>query len=565
MNPGQLKAAGFSDAEVSEYAGLQKAGFSEAEIEAHYATPSPPPLVAAPPPPQSLLDRIKGGAKSIVQQSRPYLEGGGAALGGVLAAPAAIISGPFAPAVEAAGVAGGAMIGGQLQNVAEEIAGVKSIPGLVGRAKEIVNAAPEAITTGVSGPLIGRALSGGAKVVGKAALPLLGRIGGAGTGAVDTALRSGKNIKGFGLNPQTDFARAVRGEVSGEEIVDVVRGSLGQLQARRGAEYAKALSALPEVNVQAMGKVKNQIGGLLKRYRVERLPGGEVNFRHSPLSPKGAKDVTEIVNLVDGWGNHGADIRALTNELPKVARDEERVVIQGQIQKLVEEQKFEESVLGMDVLKRKLDNFYSESSDARQFVTALRNEVGNGITTAVPQYGEMTKKYAEATNMLNDIRRATGTRGNQNMTGRTAANATLTKLSDMMKKDVDFRRDLLGVLSEGSGGGDIQELIAGNLMSKYLPGSNLVLLGEGYAVLNHINPETLAVLAVSSPRVQAMFLQQFGRALAEFGPTTSKTLGYAIGHDAQKTSAPEKVNDAKAIAKKLSDLSDEDLMKMPWK
>ena len=49
---------------------------------------------------------------------------------------------------------------------------------------------------------------------------------------------------------------------------------------------------------------------------------------------------------------------------------------------------------GLDALKRRVDDFYSDSSQARGFVTAIKNTIKDTIVKNVPEYAEMTKGYA---------------------------------------------------------------------------------------------------------------------------------------------------------------------------
>lgn len=58
------------------------------------ASPPVAPVAPVASAPVAFSDRLREGVRSVVRNSRPYVEGAGMALGGVLAAPAAIASGP---------------------------------------------------------------------------------------------------------------------------------------------------------------------------------------------------------------------------------------------------------------------------------------------------------------------------------------------------------------------------------------------------------------------------------------------------------------------------------------
>ena len=68
---------------------------------------------------------------------RPVLEAGGLAAGAVLAAPAALAAGPFAPAVEAGAATLGYAAGAQLADIAESLLGVREPQTVIEEVKEI--------------------------------------------------------------------------------------------------------------------------------------------------------------------------------------------------------------------------------------------------------------------------------------------------------------------------------------------------------------------------------------------------------------------------------------------
>ena len=92
--------------------------------------------------------------EEIAAVARPVLEAGGLAVGGVLAAPAAIASGPFAPAVEAAGATLGYAAGAQLADVAESLLGVREPQSVIDEVQEI----PSDLIRGAKFELGGRSI-----------------------------------------------------------------------------------------------------------------------------------------------------------------------------------------------------------------------------------------------------------------------------------------------------------------------------------------------------------------------------------------------------------------------
>jgi hypothetical protein len=170
------------------------------------------------------------------------------------------------------------------------------------------------------------------------------------------------------------------------------------------------------------------------------------------------------------------------------------------------------TAVGLDTLKRQLDDFYSESSQARAFVADLRNTIRGVITKEVPEYGKMTAGYAEATKLIKDLETGLMTRKNA-MTGRVTADMTLRRLMSAMRDNFALRGELLEVLGE-QGGQDLPGQVAGYTMNSLMPrglaGTGPALVGQ--AAFATFNPKFWPVLAASSPRVQGEFLRYWGKA-----------------------------------------------------
>ena len=154
MDANQLKQAGFSDAEIGEYAKLQSAGFSDTEIQQHYAAnQTPSKWKTAGPQPTTFTDTlIRGG-----------LELGGMTAGAVLATP----SGP------AGIVAGGALgyAGGKtIADKREEMQGKKQQPDTLTRIGDTGKAVVEGAIMEMGGQVIGKGVQKAGKwLSGKAA------------------------------------------------------------------------------------------------------------------------------------------------------------------------------------------------------------------------------------------------------------------------------------------------------------------------------------------------------------------------------------------------------------
>jgi hypothetical protein len=443
--------------------------------------------------------------QTVSSYARPALEIGGAIGGGILAAPANII----APGVaEVAGTAGGYMLGKEAANKLDEFLGIVKYPGMAGTAQRIAESAPEAGVMGLSGPVVGKALEGTASLIGKAVKPLWGRITGAGTGSIDEAIQSGVKT-GITLNPftsKTDFDQAMRGNISGEDVVNNAKAALQKVKDLRSDAYQTSLAQISQnqapIDVSA---AKGPIKSLLDRYNIKPNPDGSVDISRVAMGKSGRDDIKDIIENISQWGTKPGD----------------------------------QTVVGLDTLKRQLDDFYSESSQARGFVTTLRNIVKAQITKNVPEYENMMTNYSQATTTIKDIEAGLMLR-KQGMSGRVVADQTLRRLLSSMKDNFALRKDLVEVLGN-QGGEDLSGQIAGYAMRSPVP---LGLAGTGPAIAVHaaaaklINPVFWPVVAASSPRLSGEFLRMVGKTMAEMkgvAPLAGQVMTYgAIGNKTPK-------------------------------
>lgn len=320
----------------------------------------------------------------------------------------------------------------------------------------------------MGGQVGGKVLQKGLEVVGKVAKPVLGRLSGAGTGAIEEALKGSK--------PFTD---AMRGKITGEEVVSAAQDALQTLRNSRGAAYREKLAEIGKSqNEIDVTSINSKLRDLMKQFRVKVSPEGELDFSSVAIGNKGRKDIKEMVETVWGWKD--------------------------------------KTPLGIDALKRYLGDFYSESSQARAFTTSITKEVTNTLEKQIPQYVEMTKPYAEATKIIKDIESGLMMR-KQGISGRITADQTLRRLTSAMRDNFELRRDLVNILGEQSGQ-DISGLTAGYSMSQVLPRGLMGIASvseAGLMLAKVISPKYLPILVASSPRVQGEFLRVYGKALKE--------------------------------------------------
>ena len=426
-------------------------------------------------------------AKVVAPYARPALELGGLTAGGIVGGAGGLPTGGVASvpgAVVGAGLGYG--LGRQAASALETYAGAKPPMGVGPAMVEAVKDVPTGAAMEMGGALGGKILQKGLEVGGKIAKPALGRISGLGIGHVEAALRGGEN-----------FIKGLKGELSGEEIIDAFQNSVKKIKEIRGADYQKALAdiAAKDTGVRTIGKpyegvkidlkpINLELRKLMESYRIKVTPDGELDFSHMAIGDKGRKDVEKMIEAVWNWKDN--------------------------------------SPLGVDALKRYLGDFYSESSQARAFTSSLYNSVKDTLTKAIPEYAEMTKGYSEASKVIQAIERGLMLK----QSGKIGGDQILRRLVSSMKDSSEMRRDLVRALGEGASE-DLQGLLAGYAGRAVLPvgmaGSPLVLIGE-IAIARFFNPKFWPILAVSSPRMQSEFLNLYGKALRE---TTGASLPVA--------------------------------------
>ena len=171
------------------------------------------------------------------------------------------------------------------------------------------------------------------------------------------------------------------------------------------------------------------------------------------------------------------------------------------------------SAAGLDILKKRIGVYTKQverGSPSEAFLTKLYKSLNDGLKDAIPGYSEMTKSYAEATQLIKDLESGLMLK-KQGMSGRVVADQTLRRLMSALKENFGLRGDLMETLSN-VGGQDISGQVAGYAMRDLLPGglggSAPFLLGEGIMV--YMNPKLWPIIAASSPRVASRFLRTYG-------------------------------------------------------
>ena len=171
----------------------------------------------------------------------------------------------------------------------------------------------------------------------------------------------------------------------------------------------------------------------------------------------------------------------------------------------------DDSPEGLDVLKQRVQDRYLSgegTKKADRFSTIVSNQIKNKIVAQVPEYAEMTRKYQQVTESINDISRVLKVGDDK------AKMTAMTRLQQTMRDNLSFRKDMLDNLEELSGM-DISASISGSALKSLVPkGMQGVILPSvvgGGAVAGGIGLSVLPLLLTASPRVIGEFAKVVGK------------------------------------------------------
>jgi len=175
------------------------------------------------------------------------------------------------------------------------------------------------------------------------------------------------------------------------------------------------------------------------------------------------------------------------------------------------------SPAGLDTLKKRLSQFKndippSETGGAKNFIQQLHDNVSNGLKENVPGYREMTKSYAEASDLIDEVKSTLSLKD-------TAREETaIKKLMSSMRDNNELRKDFVDLLSAESGQ-DITAKMAGSQLASLAPkGLAKTLFGPGLAAggtASALSPSSIPMLvtyiAASSPRLMGELTNILGQ------------------------------------------------------
>jgi hypothetical protein len=309
-----------------------------------------------------------------------------------------------------------------------------------------------------------------AKGVGKAGSQVLGASTGSGASSVEAGYQAGRT-------GSSAFTDAMRGKTNPDAIVNNVQDAVQTIANNRRSQY---LSALGNIKGQPasidISPVADTLSTQLKNFGVKVTPDGTLDFSRSSIANNGSAraDIQGVFDTLKNWGT----------------------------------QKGDRTAVGLDTLKKQLADFYSQSGSARAFVQAVKSKVSDILNKEVPGYGAMTSDYAKATQLLSDIKSATG------VGGKSSVDTVFTKLTSAMRGDKQMRLEVIREMTNAANTPDLEAKIAGINMQSLIPKG---LVGRGadmaaiFGALSHVfNPQFIPTILATSPRLMGEFVNSLG-------------------------------------------------------
>lgn len=310
----------------------------------------------------------------------------------------------------------------------------------------------------------------------------LGKVTGAGGESVKTAVITGANKFFGGQKEQADFRGAMTSNGGMSDVLQESQGALARLKSMRSQEYQSKLT-----------DIKGNKSSLDISPVHEALQRNLVNFNVKPISG-------EI-------GPQSFDRSVLQND--PTAQTIFKKVYDNM--KSYGTQPGDRTPIALDTLKRSLGDLYSDNSSVRSFVTDMESTVGGLLKKNVPGYEEMTKGYAETSNLIKDIKQ------NLAVGGKASEASAISRLTNALKQNNELRLEVLKDFEDKTGI-NLRDKIAGASLGEKLPrgliGSGIDLYAFSHAISTvlggGIPVASIAQMLLTSPRFVGELMNGLG-------------------------------------------------------
>jgi hypothetical protein len=347
---------------------------------------------------------------------------------------------------------------GQLAPVLLVMRGVAEKAGVGAKFDKVISETTKTVTKPITKTVTG---------VGNVVTNTLGVTTGAGGGAIKTALQGGK-----------EFTDAMRGKTSMKDVLAESQDAVSRLAEMRRMEYQTKLADIKKMpqNLDISPVIKT-LKENLRSFNVKPI-NGEItgkSFERSVLqNDKPAQGVFKTI--YDNLKTYGT-------------------------------QPGDRTPIALDTLKRSLSDLYSDNSSVRSFTQSMTSSVNGILKKHVPKYEEMTKQYADYSNLLKEIKQ------NLAVGGKAAEGTAMTRLTNALKQNNELRLEVLKELEKVTGV-NLKDKIAGAALSEAIPRG---FIGKGidiYALSSMFrgifSPEVFAQILLTSPRFVGELMNALG-------------------------------------------------------
>jgi hypothetical protein len=294
----------------------------------------------------------------------------------------------------------------------------------------------------------------------------------------------------------------MRGDISIQDIADNVKKAVQDVRKQRGDEYRLRLNTLPPTNLSIF-PVQQELVNQLNDFGV-KLTRKQVTVGKGPMA------VVKSVIVPDFSTSTLGDVAA-QNQVRKVVSD----VLTWPQRNGVPPDLIPHEM--MDTLKRRLDAYYGQTSDARKLTAAVKNSVRTELGQ-VPGYNAMTSAYEKATRFLDEVEPELSAKRT------TMKGTTVRKLTYALNQNNDYRQLLVDALDAKTGSA-LHDQIAGHALSKWAPRGLMrtvvggkILFGMGAA----FHPAALLEASLTSPRAMGELVSGVGQLKKFAGPAAGK-------------------------------------------
>lgn len=362
-----------------------------------------------------------------------------------------------------------------LADASTVLMGGAGVAGKTGKLGQVLSKASD-----VTNPLTAatKVISVPLKAAGKVTKGILGTTTGAGTEAVNQAIKAGETGNDI-------FTQNLRKAGDMQEVVDIAKSGLENMRAKKNEAYRSGMVDISaDKSVLNFDDINKSLNDAVNR----------TEFKGQVIKKGAANKVDEANKLINKWKK----LDPAEYHTPE----------------------------GMDALKQQvgdiLEGIPFEQKNARAAVGDIYNSIKTTINKQAPTYAGVMQKYSEASDTINEIKRALS------LGEKTSADTALKKLQSILRDDVStsfgHRKQLAQQLIE-NGAEDLMPALAGQALSSWRPRGmlgNLETAGGAYYALTH--PGALGTAAIAAPFVMPRTVGEMAYAYGK-GKGAVKKLG----------------------------------------